>query len=177
MFKGSNSADVRKLVSQTLEEYTDFFSAPPHARKNNVPKAKEKERQASVWNQFVGLKEQSLPIKEIQDICQPKTILQWQKVTQHLPPNIFSFCRRYLSYRFQQIPSYSDGKKISNESCTLCENVKQTQRHVISCCSKAQYNRRNLECVEIYLYIEPFYEYNLMTFEKNYYYYYYGYSS
>ena len=29
------------------------------------------------------------------------------------------------------------GKNISNESCTLCENVKQTQRHVISCCFKA----------------------------------------
>ena len=28
-------------------------------------------------------------------------------------------------------------EKISNETCTLCENVKQTQRHVISCCPKA----------------------------------------
>ena len=106
LLKGSNSADVRKLyylsaekqveISQTLEEYTDFFNAPPQARKKNVSKAQEKKRQISVWNQFMGLKEQSLLIKEILDICQPKTILQWQKVTQHLPSNIFSFCRRYL---------------------------------------------------------------------------------
>ena len=89
LLKGSNNADVRKLyylsaekhveVSQTLEEYTDFFGAPPHARKKNVSKAQEKKRQISVWNQFMGLKEQSLLIKEILDICQPKTILQWQK--------------------------------------------------------------------------------------------------
>ena len=89
LLKGSNSADVRKLyylsaekhveISQTLEEYTDFFNAPPQARKKNVSKAQEKKRQISVWNQFMGLKEQSLLIKEILDICQPKTILQWQK--------------------------------------------------------------------------------------------------
>ena len=29
-------------VSQTLEEYTDFFNAPPHARKKNVSKAQER---------------------------------------------------------------------------------------------------------------------------------------
>ena len=79
---GPNSADVRKLyylsaekydeVSQTLEEYNDFFSAPPHARKKNVFKAREKKRQTSAWNQFMGLKEQSLLIKEIKrllNIC------------------------------------------------------------------------------------------------------------
>ena len=86
LLKGSNSADVRKLyylsaekhveISQTLEEYTDFFNAPPQARKKNVSKAQEKKRQISVWNQFMGLKEQSLLIKEILDICQPKTTLQ-----------------------------------------------------------------------------------------------------
>ena len=106
LLKGSNSADVSKLyylsaekhveVSQTLEEYTNFFSAPPHAGKKNVSKAQENKRQALVWNQFMGLKEQSLLIKQILDICQTKTILQWKKATQHLPSNIFSFCRRYL---------------------------------------------------------------------------------
>ena len=106
LLKGSNSADVRKLyhlsaekhveISQTLEEYADFFNAPPQARKKNVSKAQEKKRQISVQNQFMGLKEQSLLIKEILDICQPKIILQWQRVTQHLASNIFSFCRRYL---------------------------------------------------------------------------------
>ena len=28
-------------------------------------------------------------------------------------------------------------EKVSNKTCTLCKNVKQTQRHVISCCPKA----------------------------------------
>ena len=148
LLKGSNSADVRKLyylsaekhveISQTLEEYTNFFSAPLQARKKNVSKAQEKKRQISVWNQFMGLKEQSLLIKEILDICQPKTILQCQKVTQHLPSNIFSFCRRCLIVSLPTTNSnLSRWKTISNETCTLCENVKQTQRHVISCCPKA----------------------------------------
>ena len=70
LLKGSNSTDVRKLyylsaekhmeISQTLEEYTDFFSARPHARKKNVSKTQEKKRQISVWNQLMGLTEQSL---------------------------------------------------------------------------------------------------------------------
>ena len=85
----------------------------------------------------MGLKEQSLLIKEILDICQPKTILQWQKVTQHLPSNIFIFCRRYLIVSLPTNSNLSRWKKISSETCTLCENVKQTQRHVISCCPKA----------------------------------------
>ena len=124
-------------ISQTLEEYTNFFNAPPQARKKNVSKAQEKKRQISVWNQFMGLKEQSLLIKEILDICQPKAILQWQKVTQHLPSNIFSFCRRYFIVSLPTDSNLSRWKKISNETCTLCENVKQTQWHVISWCPKA----------------------------------------
>ena len=40
-----------------------------------------------------------------------------------------------LSYRFQQIPTYPHGKKSATKPAH-CENVKQTQRHVISCCSK-----------------------------------------
>ena len=141
LLKGSNSADARKLyylsaeqhvkISQSLEEYTDFFSAPPHARNKNVSKAQEKKRQISVWNQFMGLKEQSLLIKEILDICQPKTILQWQNVTQNLPSNIFSFCRRYPIVSLPTNSNLSRWEKISNETCTLCENVKQTQRHII----------------------------------------------
>ena len=65
------------------------------------------------------------------DICQPKTVLQWQKVTQYLPSNIVSFCRRYLIVSLPSNSNLSRWKKISNETCTLCENVTQTQRHVI----------------------------------------------
>ena len=121
LLKGSNSADVRKLyhlsaekhveISQTLEEYTNFFSAPPHARKKSVSKAQEKKIQIQVWNKFMGLKEQSLLIKEILDICQPKTILQWQTVAQH--QTSLASVEDTLSYCFQLIPTYPDGKKSS----------------------------------------------------------------
>ena len=73
-----------------------FLQCITTCRKKNISKTHKKKRQPSVWNQFMGLKEQSLLIEEILDICQPKTILQWQKVIQHLPSNIFSFCSRYL---------------------------------------------------------------------------------
>ena len=143
LLKGSDSADVRKLnylsaekhveVNQTLEEYINFFSAAPHARKKKISKAKEK----------TGLGMQSIyGVKEILDICQPKTILNWQKVAQHVPSKVFSFCRKYLMVSLPTIFNLFRWKKISNESCTLCENAKQTQRHVISCCSKPLEDRR-----------------------------------
>ena len=98
-------------ISQTLEEYTDFFNAPPQARKKNVSKAQEKKRQISVWNQFMGLKEQSLLIKESLDICQPKTILQWQRLLNIYHQTSLASVEDTLSYRFQLIPTYPDGKK------------------------------------------------------------------
>ena len=106
LLKGSNSADIRKLyylsaetqieVSQTLEEYTDFFSASPHTRKKNVSKAQEK---TDFGMEPIDGAERT-KFKEILDIRQPKTILQWQKVTQHLSSNIFTFVKDTLSYRF-----------------------------------------------------------------------------
>ena len=122
LLKASNSADVAKLyylsaekhveVNQTLEEYTNFFSAPPHARKKNVSKAQGKKRQASVWDQFMGLKEQSLLMKEILDICQPKTILSFngRRLSNICHQTSLVYAEDTLSYRFQPIPAYSDGK-------------------------------------------------------------------
>ena len=118
MLKGSNSADVRKLyylsaekhmeISQALQEYTDFFNAPPQARKKNVSKAQEKKRQISIWNQFMGLKEQSLLIKEILDIWQPRNGKRLLNI--YLQTSLASV-EDTLSYRFQLIPTYPDGKK------------------------------------------------------------------
>ena len=84
LLKGSNSTEVRKLyhlsaekhveVSQTLEEYTDFFSVPSHARKKNVSKAQEKTdfRMESIY----GAERTSLLIKK-----------SWTSVSQRLSCN------------------------------------------------------------------------------------------
>ena len=69
---------------------------PNHKVKEKCKSIFTKEKTESIWNDFVGLKEQCVIIKYIIDVCLTKDISLWQMLVKRLPVNIHNFCRRYL---------------------------------------------------------------------------------
>ena len=87
ILKGSYHADIKKLYylpsdkhilsNEIIEGCKDFTNLQNHVRKTSVSKALEKNRQESVWNNFMELKEQNISIKSIVHTCTFRAISQW----------------------------------------------------------------------------------------------------
>ena len=109
-----------------------FSQDPP----NNKIKAKcksilNKEITESVWDNFMGLKEQCILIKQIIEVSMVKDIQSWQILVKRLPINIHNFCRRYLVMSLANNSNLKRWKTSNSELCSLCTK-KQTQLHVFN---------------------------------------------
>ena len=108
---------------------------------NNKIKAKcksilNKEITESVWDNFMGLKEQCILIKQIIEVSMVKDIQSWQILVKRLPINIHNFCRRYLVISLANNSNLKRWKISNSELYSLCTK-KQTQLHVFNHCVQA----------------------------------------
>ena len=96
---------------------------------------KKKERD-TICEKFMVFNEQSKIISLIVDETFVSDIINWTKVTNKLPANIFRFCRRYLVVSLAN-NSNLHRWKISNDGlCSLCNKL-QTEFYVFNNCKQA----------------------------------------
>ena len=63
-------------------------------------------------------------------------IINWKKVTNKLPANLFRFCRRYLVFSLANSSNLHIWKTSNNGLCSLCNKL-QTQSHNFNNCKQA----------------------------------------
>ena len=102
---------VNKAVSEDL---------PNHNVKEKCKSIFTKEKTESIWNDFMGLKEQCVIIKYIVDVCLTKDISSWQVLVNRFPVNIRNFCRRYLVMSLANNSNLKQWKISRFGACLLC---------------------------------------------------------
>ena len=95
-----------------------------------------KEITKSIWDSFMGLKEQCILIKQIIEVSMVKDIQSWQILVKQLPINIHNFRRRYLVMSLANNWNLKRWKISNSELCSSCTK-KQTQLHVFNHCLQA----------------------------------------
>ena len=101
---------------------------PNNKIKDKCKSILNKEITESVWDNFMGLKEQCI-LKKIIEVSMVKDIQSWQILVKRLPINIHNFCRRYLVMSLANNSNLKRWKISNSELCSLCTK-KQTQLHV-----------------------------------------------
>ena len=137
----SVNEEARKLYEITTIKNVDSDSIVNKAVSKDLPnhKVKEKckkEKAESIWNDFMGLKEQCVFIKYIVDVCLTKDISSWQMLVKRLPVNIHSFCRRCLVMSLANNFNLKRWKISSSGAYLLCSKL-QSQLHVFNNCTGA----------------------------------------
>ena len=92
-----------------------------------------KEITESVWDNFMGLKEQCILIKQIIEVSMAKDIQSWQILVQRLPINTRNFCCRYLVMSLANNSNLKRWKISNSELCSFCTK-KQTKLDVFNHC-------------------------------------------
>ena len=96
---------------------------------------KKKERD-TICEKFMVFNEQSKIISLIVDETFVSDIINWTKVTNKLPANIFRFCRRYLVVSLANNSNLHRWKFSNNGLCSLCNKL-QTEFYVFNNCKQA----------------------------------------
>ena len=109
---------------------------PNNKIKDKCKSILNKEITESVWDHFMGLKEQYILIKQFIKVSMVKDIQSWQILVKPLPINIHNFCRRYLVMSVADNSNLKKWKISNSELCSLC-TMKQTQLHVFNHCLQA----------------------------------------
>ena len=79
-----------------------------------------KEITESVWDNFMGLKEQCILIKQIIEVSMIKDTQSWQILVKRLLINMHNFCRRYLAMSLANNSNLKRWKISNSELCSLC---------------------------------------------------------
>ena len=98
---------------------------PNNKIKDKYKSILNKEITESVWDNFMGLKEQCILIKQIIEVSMVKDIQLWQILVKRLPINIHNFCSRYLVMSLANNSNLKRWKISNSELCSLCTK-KQT---------------------------------------------------
>ena len=124
---------VKNVNSDSVVNKAESEDLPNHKVKEKYKSIFTKEKTESIWNDFVGLKEQCVIIKYVVDVCFTKDISSWQMLVKRLPVNIHNFCRRYLVMSLANNSSLKRWKISSSGVCLLCGKL-QSQLHVFNNC-------------------------------------------
>ena len=83
------------------------------------------------------LKEQNIILKTIQQHCLSSSIVEWQKVVDKLPENLFVFVRKTLIFCLPNNSNLARWKKNVDSVCSLCKTNRQTQLHILNNCQSS----------------------------------------
>ena len=110
-----------------------------------------KEITKSIWDSFMGLKEQCILIKQIIEVSMVKDIQSRQILVKRLPINIHNFRRRYLVMSLANNWNLKRWKISNSELCSSCTK-KQTQLHVFNHCLQAlnRYTSRHNSIIQTF---------------------------
>ena len=101
--------------------------------KDKCKRILNKEITESVCDNFMGLKEQFILIKQIIEVSMVKDIQSWQTLVKRLPINIHNFCRRCLVMSLTNNLNFKRWKISNSELCSFCTK-KQTKLDVFNHC-------------------------------------------
>ena len=141
----SRNEEACKLYEMTTMKNVNSDTIVNKAFSQDLPNSKikykcqsilNKEITESVWDNFMGLKEQCILIKQIIEVSMAKDIQSWQILVQRLPINTRNFCCRYLVMSLANNSNLKRWKISNSELFSLCTK-KQTQLHVFNYCLQA----------------------------------------
>ena len=82
-------------------------------------------------------KEQSVLLQVIIQLCSCNALINWQKVCNNLPENIYIFLQKALISTSPINNNLLRWKKVDSTPCTLCKTNNQTQTHMLNNCPAA----------------------------------------
>ena len=101
---------MKNVNSDTIVNKAFSQDLPNSKIKYKCQSILNKEIIESVWDNFMGLKEQCILIKQIIEVSMAKDIQSWQILVQRLPINTRNFCCRYLVVSLANNRTSKDGK-------------------------------------------------------------------
>ena len=150
ILKSSKNSDIQHLYAVTSSKFIKsdelIKKVSPNATKtyeliyetNKLLKVQNKQE---VWAHFTELKEQSVIVKHLVEVCHKKILDLWQEIVSKLPRNITCFARRALALSLSNNSNLKRWNIRDFPSCDLCNKI-QTQLHVFSYCEVSLQQKR-----------------------------------
>ena len=150
ILKSSKNSDIQHLYAVTSSKFIKsdelIEKVSPNATKtyeliyetNKLLKVQNKQE---VWAHFTELKEQSVIVKHLVEVCHKKSLDLWQEIVSKLPRNITCFARRALLLSLSNNSNLKRWNIRDSPSCDLCNKI-QTQLHVFSYCEVSLQQKR-----------------------------------
>ena len=111
---------------RTISTYkTKFIKEDVIAAKESIDK---------ILGDINGLKEQNIILQAITQSCSCNALLNWQKVCDDLPENIYVFIQKELIVTLTNNTNLRRWKKVDFPLCTLSKTNNQTQLHTLNNC-------------------------------------------
>ena len=121
--KLSRNEEVRTLYQLTNDKNVNtgclinsIDIAEKHLFRNKKKSVLSKATKETIWNKFLGLKEQCGIIKFLVNTILTNQLVQWQKVTSSIPSNIVNFVRRYVIYSLSNGTNLQKWKKKQHQT-------------------------------------------------------------
>ena len=110
---------MKNVNSDTIVNKAFSQDLPNNKIKDKYKSILNKEITESVWDNFMGLKEQCI-LKKIIEVSMVKDIQSWQILVKRLPINTHNFCRRYLVMSLDKNSNLKRWKISNSELRSLC---------------------------------------------------------
>ena len=130
--KSSKNSDIQHLYAVTSSKFIKSDET------NKLLKVQNKQE---VWAHFTELKEQSVIVKHLVEVCHKKILDLWQEIVSKLPRNITCFARPALVLSLSNNSNLKRWNIRDSPSCDLCNKI-QTQLHVFSYCEVSLQQKR-----------------------------------
>ena len=137
ILKNSKSKDIAEIHKSTQYKHIaeEFLLMKAHTKK---PRDGLKNETIEQISRSLGqLKEQNIILKMIQQHCLSSSIVEWQRVVDKLPENLFVFIRKALIFCLPNNSNLARWKKSVDSACGLCKTNTQTQLHILNNCQSS----------------------------------------
>ena len=93
-----------------------------------------KENIEKILGDIHRLKEENVILQAITKSRSCNALINWQKVCDDFPKNIYVFIRKVLIFTLPNNTNLLRWKKVDSALCTLCRTNNQTQLHILNNC-------------------------------------------
>ena len=133
----SNNNEIKELYHLTKSNFVSQDVLLHQEKPVKVSDRYAVETAKEILSEISTLKEQNCILNVIAEKCTSSSLIEWQKVCDRLPKNIFVFVRKALIFCLPNNTNLFRWKKNPTPSCAICHAEKQTQLHILNNCKKA----------------------------------------
>ena len=131
ILKQSMNPEIRALYRTTASKNIEADTIL-HLEKPKNPKDRLINKTVNkILDDMKELKEQNTIMNSVSQQCSGSSLIQWQKICENLPQNIFIFIRKAIILQLENNSNLHRWKKILSSVCGLCNTNKQTQLHML----------------------------------------------